>query len=41
MISLTNFGVPFIPIADDALKSGYKLVLYTPEELTKLFVMHV
>lgn len=39
MISLTNFGVPFIPIADDALKSGYKLVLYTPEELTKTFLL--
>ena len=23
MISLTNSGVPFIPIADDTLKSGY------------------
>lgn len=37
MISLTNSGVPFITIADDTLKSGYKLVLYTPEELTKTF----
>lgn len=39
MISLTNSGVPFIPIADDTLKSGYKLVLYTPEELTKTFLL--
>ena len=39
MISLTNSGVPFIPIADDTLKSGYKLVLYTPKELTKTFLL--
>ena len=39
MISLINSGVPFIPIPDDTLNSGYKLVLYTPEELTKTFLL--
>ena len=39
MINLINSGVPFISIADDTIKSGYKLVLYSPKELTKTFLL--